>query len=80
MMPPAPTDSWPGPLLNASISVSPLGMPPLPHTLTVTERCPFFYTPVPTDIDGCGAGRGRGSEVIGGQPGRTGTTTTRARM
>jgi hypothetical protein len=77
MMPPTPSESRPGPLLNARIIVSPAGMPPLP-TLTVTERCPFPFTPVLTDTAGCGAGRGRGSDPIGGQPGRTGTTLTRA--
>lgn len=57
--------------------MSPLGMPPRP-SLTVTERCPCPFTPVLTVTLGCGAGRGRGSDPIGGQPGRTGTTLTRA--
>src|SRR5450755_5138196 len=78
MMPPAPSAvPWRGLPLNARIIVSPAGMPPLP-TLTVTERCPLLVTPLLTDTLGCGAGRGRGSDPIGGQPGRTGTTLTRA--
>ena len=59
--------------------MSPAGIPPLP-SLTVTERCPFRLSPVATDTDGCGAGWGRGSDPIAGQPGRTGTTLTRARI
>ena len=52
-------------------------MPPWP-SLTVTERCPFPFTPLLTDTAGCGTGRGRDSDPISGQPGRTGTTLTRA--
>src|SRR5215472_12699924 len=81
MMPPAPTaPPLRGLPLNASTIVSPLGMPPLPHPLTVTERCPPLFTPALTDTFGCGAGRGWGSDPNAGQPGRTGTTTTRACM
>ena len=43
--------------------MSPWGMPPL--ILTETERCPLLVTLLPTDTDGCGAGRGRGSDPIG---------------
>jgi hypothetical protein len=68
MMPPAPSDVPPGLPLNARIIVSPAGMPPLP-SVTVTERCPLLFAPVLTDTLGCGAGRGRGSDPIAGQPG-----------
>jgi hypothetical protein len=78
MMPPSPSAvPLRGLPVNARIIVSPAGMPPL-ATLTVTERYPCPFTPVMTDTAGCGAGRGRGSDPIGGQPGCTGTTLTRA--
>jgi hypothetical protein len=59
MMVPAPSaEPRPGLPLSASTNVSPAGMPPLPHTLTVTERCPFLVTSVRTDIPGAGPAGG----------------------
>src|SRR6185437_15233184 len=76
MMPPAPTEPLCRSPLNARIIVSPAGM--LPLILTETWRCPCLFTPALTHTAGCGAGWGRGSDPIGRQSGRTGTTTTRA--
>jgi hypothetical protein len=76
-MPPAPSEPLRRLPVKARIIVSPAGMPRWP-TLTVTERCRCPFTPDMTDTLGCGAGRGRGSDPIGGQPGRTGTASTRA--
>src|ERR1700739_3449154 len=79
MIPPVPSEVLPRPLppLNASSSVLPAGMLPL-FTLTETERRPWPFTATLTRTPGCGTGGGRGSDPIGRQPGRTGTTTTRA--
>jgi hypothetical protein len=75
LAPPSPL--WTPPLSVCSKPTTRMSPAGIPCAFTVTEL-PFADAPVSTAICPSGGTAGAGSEAIDGQPGATGTTTTRS--